>query len=74
MASIHKRKIEVKRRRVKTPFELKVEEEIRILNKTQAMDKELAKYGRKVNAGIMWTVGDMARFFQDQKKKGRMKY
>lgn len=44
---------------------------VKELEKAREMDTELAKYGRRTaTGGMVWTVGDLARFFLDQHKRG----
>jgi len=55
----------------KTPLEIQVEKQLNIAEEQAKMDKKLAKYGHKVQGGMLWTVGDLQRFFRDTIKKKR---
>lgn len=55
-------------KKFKTPFEEQIEKEIRELDKTAKMQRELDKYGKPTNfGGRVWTPSDLAKFFLDKK-------
>ena len=54
----------------KTPIEDFAKKQLAEAKKTAKMDTELAKYGKPTGGsskGMVWTVGDMQRFFYDHK-------
>jgi len=53
----------------KTPSERCLEKQAKVLTEQQKMKENLAKFGRKVPAGRMWTLGDMQKFFKSGEKE-----
>jgi hypothetical protein len=56
----------------RTPYEEYVEEQIKVTKATAKMDKDLSKFGKPTGGsskGMVWTVGDMQRYFESVKKK-----
>lgn len=54
-----------------TPIEEYIKKQLKEAQETEKMQSDLNKYGRKVPAGHMWTVGDMQKYFKDSKKRRR---
>lgn len=53
----------------KTPFEEYIKNKEVEFEKTAKLQSELNKYGKKTpSGGMVWTVGDMQRFFARKKK------
>jgi acyl-coenzyme A thioesterase PaaI-like protein len=56
---------------MKTVGERLLEEELKILEKTGKMEKELRSYGTKIHGGYIMTVGDMLKYFEKIGKQKR---
>jgi len=52
-----------------TPSERLLKKKLKEMDATKKMDKDLAKYGRKVQGGMVWTVGDMQRYFAKKRRR-----
>jgi hypothetical protein len=72
--SVNSRRFCKEKEMTRTPLEDYAKKSLETARKVVKMDKELAKYGRPaggVSKGMVWTVGDLARYFEDTRKRKR---